>query len=251
MKQKVVLIGGSGTVGQVLREGLQDQFHMITMDKNIKGISGDAVMVDAMNPSDLITKIPDDASVLVNLLAIKTSSDIQDQDKFHQMTDIFFKASYNILLAATQKHIPKVIFASSNHVTDVYEEKGHSLLDREITVSDYPYSKGLYGVLKLASENLGYIFAHQKNLSVINIRIGSVPPDEQKALQQDERLHRTLLTREDTVQLFNLAIRSQRTYGTYYGVSDNAGKPWSIKETTEALGYVSQSNAQHKLKHQP
>lgn len=76
--------------------------------------------------------------------------------------------------------MPKVVFASSNHVTDVYEKGGDSLLGRQINTNDYPQSKSLYGLLKLASENLGYLFSHQLDakVSVINLRIGTAAENE-------------------------------------------------------------------------
>jgi NAD+ dependent glucose-6-phosphate dehydrogenase len=158
------------------------------------------------------------------------------------MTDVYFKASYNILQAAVELGIHKVVFASSNHVTDFYEKDGNSLLGREITIQDYPYSKGLYGILKLASENLGHMFAHQHQLSVINIRIGSVPKDEREALRKKPRLTKTLLSRPDTVGIFQAAIESGVRFGTYYGVSDNPGKPWSTDLTKSELGFTPVTN---------
>lgn len=152
--------------------------------------------------------------------------------------------------AAITLGIPKIVYASSNHITDYYEKDGFSTLGREVTTEDYPYSNGLYGVLKLASENIGHILSHQteNNLSLINLRIGSVHPNEMEAVKEDDRLHRTLLTHEDTVQLFDLALESTVRYGTYYGVSDNPQKPWSTDNAIEQLGFISRSNALDVLK---
>ncbi|WP_338368195.1 hypothetical protein, partial [Enterococcus faecium] len=113
-----------------------------------------------------------------------------------------------------------------------------------------PYSRGLYGVLKLASENIGHILAREEdnNLSIINLRIGSVQPDELKAVREEDRMHRTLLSHTDTVQLFDLALQSTVKYGTYYGVSDNPGKPWSTETAWKELGFVSRENAMDVLK---
>ena len=161
------------------------------------------------------------------------------------MTDIHFIASFYILRAAAELGIPKIVYASSNHTTDRYEKEGISTLGREININDYPYSRGLYGVLKLASENIGHIFSKKPGFpySIINLRIGSVLPNEMEAVRENDRLCHTLLSHADTVQLFDLALESTVKYGTYYGVSDNPDKPWATENAWKELGFISKENA--------
>ncbi|OIJ14676.1 hypothetical protein BKP37_07895 [Anaerobacillus alkalilacustris] len=242
MKKKVVLIGGAGRIGATLSEGLQKEYELLILDKNIRE-DKNHIEVDATKFEQLVTKIPRDTDVLINLLATQTSKRISDVEKFTDMTNVFFNASYYICLAAVKLGVPKVIFASSNHVTDIYEEDGNSLLGREITTQDYPMSKGLYGVLKLASENVGHIFSCEDQLNIINLRIGSVPDNEKEAIKEKSRLMKTLLSKVDVINLFRAAIETNISFGTYYGVSDNQGKPWDTKNTVEELGFKSQVNA--------
>jgi nucleoside-diphosphate-sugar epimerase len=243
--KKITIIGGAGTIGTILTEGLRDQYEIFVLDKSEPKQSVNFLKVDATNYEQLLDSIPKDTDVIINLLTIKTDNDLKDIDHFRQMTEIHFMTSFYILRAAIRLGIPKVVYASSNHATDYYEEDGRSLLGREITVKDYPFSKSLYGVLKLASENIGHILTREleNNLSVINLRIASVPEDEYEALKENGRLHHTLLSREDTILLFNLAIQSTVKYGTYYGVSDNPNKPWSTENAWQELGYVSKANS--------
>ena len=67
--------------------------------------------------------------------------------------------------------------------------------------------------------------------------------EEKLAVHEDERLTHTLLSHNDTVKLFDLAIQSTVKYGTYYGVSHNKQKPWSTENTWRELGFVSSVNA--------
>lgn len=238
--KKITIIGGGGTIGQILAKGLSDKYEIIILDKNVSTSYNDKnyIKVDATNFESLISSIPKDTYALVNLLTIKSNDDLENIDQFQRMTEIHFTASFYILHAAKVLGIPKVVYASSNHTTDFYEQDGRSSLGREITTNDYPYSRGLYGVLKLASENIGHILAHDKDhLSVINLRIGSVHEDEYMALKEKERLQHTLLSHKDTVQLFDLAIQSTIKFGTYYGVSDNPDKPWSTETAQKELGF--------------
>ncbi|MEH7380698.1 NAD(P)-dependent oxidoreductase [Bacillus sp. JJ1533] len=246
--KKIAVIGGTGLIGSILEAGLHDKYEIIILDKNVDN-HPNHIEVDATNFEDLVSKIPENCAALVNLLNVNTKNDFTDLSQFQKKTEIHFLASFYILRAAIELGIPKVVYASSNHVTDFYEKDGISLLGREITVNDYPYSKTLYGTLKLASENIGHILAYEKenNLSVINLRIGSVRRDEVKDLQTKPRINKTLLSQKDVVQLFDLAIESTIKFGTYYGVSDNKDKPWSTENATRELGFVSKMNSEDVL----
>ncbi|MCC3358614.1 NAD-dependent epimerase/dehydratase family protein [Bacillus sp. REN16] len=248
MKKKIAIIGGTGLIGSILEEGLSNNYEIFILDKKVDDHS-DHIEVDATNFADLLSKIPADCGAIVNLLNVNTKNDFKDLTQFHKKTEIHFLASFYILRAAIELGIPKVVYASSNHVTDFYEKDGISALGREITVNDYPYSRTLYGTLKLASENLGHIlaFEEENNLSVINLRIGSVRRDEVKDLQTIPRTNKTLLSHADVIQLFDLAIQSTVKFGTYYGVSDNKDKPWSTDNATRELGFVSKMNSKDVL----
>lgn len=243
--KKVVIVGGAGTVGRRIANGIKDKFDVVIMDMSVSQNEGcQFIKTDATNFEELQSNLPQNTYCIINLLKADTNYVIEEWKTFEKMTDVFFKATYNILMAAQSNNVPKVIFASSNHVTDHYENEGYSVLGREINIDEYPYMNGLYGVLKLASEQLGFIFSKNTDVSVINIRIGSVPPHiEQNDLEPSKRLYRTLLTDEDVVQIFEAAIKSKVQYGTYYGVSDNPDKPWNTENAVKELGFKSIKNS--------
>lgn len=249
--ETIILLGGAGTVGQSLARNLATDYRIIILDlidPKLKHDNIQYVVTDASNKEDLFKNIPSDVTALINLLNTDTHNSL-DHAQFERMTDIFFRSTYYIFQAAIEKKIPKVVFASTNHVTDFYEEDGHSLLKREITTEDMPKSKGLYGVLKLASEQLGSLFSAQENLSVINLRIGSFPKNPSKQdIQNKSRIQRTLLTEPDLVQLFRLALLTNIKNGTYYAVSDNEGKPWSTQTATDDLKFHSIQNSTDLLR---
>ncbi|ASB87842.1 NAD(P)-dependent oxidoreductase [Bacillus sonorensis] len=251
--KKVMIIGGNGTVGRILVRGLSDEgYDLSVMDvkQPDQELPVRFVQADATNYEETVKGIDEHTDVLINLLAVKPSGNLLDQREFEKMTDIFFKATYTILRAAAELGVPKVIFASSNHVTDIYEKDGVSLLMRRIHTDDYPQSKSLYGLLKLASENLGYLFSHHSGapISVINLRIGTAVENEREALLTKPRTKKTLLSGEDLTGIFKAAIETDNTYGTYYAVSDNPGRPWSIASAIKELGYMPKVNSADLLK---
>lgn len=242
--KKIVLIGGSGTIGSILREGFASEFELVNLDIEVNKENRTNRKVDATKYNELVRSIPNDADVLINLLSKPQTENLVDVAEMDKLVDVFLKASYHIFQAAIDLGIPKVVVASSNHVTDYYEEDGDSTLGREINVNDYPYSNGLYGILKLATENLGFAFHNKHNLSVINLRIGSVKQNEETEIYEDlDRLKHTWLSEIDTVNLFRNAILSEVKFDTYYGVSDNKGKPWNNDKTKRELGFESVWNS--------
>lgn len=244
--KKIIIVGGLGTIGQMIYPTLAKKYNVTIFDI----IESDcSEKVDACNYEQLIEAIPEKTDIIINLISIKTTDGIIHPNEFDHVTNTFFKASYNILHAAAEKNIKKVIYASSNHVADFYEDNGNSKLGREITTSDYPYSKGLYGVLKLASENIGHAFAQKYGLSVINLRIGSVRLNENKEILADiERFKKTWLSEVDVVSIFEKSIATPTKYGTYFAVSNNPEKPWSIENTEKELDFQSLKNTIDILK---
>lgn len=182
--KKVLIAGGNGVIGRLLAEGLRSDYEVTVLDKDHFNDTASSIQADAANYDELLKKIPKDTDVILNLLAVKIKYDVMDIAEFEKMTDVFYKASYYLCRAAAELGTEKLVFASSNHVTDVYEKDGRSLLGREITTSDYPLSKNLYGVLKLTSEQIGHLFYLENKLSVINLRIGTVVTDEMDTLHK-------------------------------------------------------------------
>ncbi len=243
--KNILLVGGMGKIGKVLREGLPSYYWISVADVcgRPEDFSGPHFQVDASEFNALSTAVQGDFDVLVNLAGMDYQPDLVDAPTFLQMASVYLNCSYNSLLLAKERGIARVVLASSNHVTDHCEKEGKSLLGREITESDYPLSDGVYGSLKLYAEALGHAFAVNTDVSVICLRIGSVVLDERKSLLENPRFRHTLLSHEDTTELFRCAFEADVGFGVYYGVSDNPGRPWSLARTISELGFKPRQSA--------
>ncbi len=87
--------------------------------------------------------------------------------------------TYNVFEAARRAGVPRVVFASSNHVVGMYEVDGapeiYGVDDRRVydhTAEIRPDS--LYGVSKAYGEALGRLFVERHGMSVFCLRIGAV-----------------------------------------------------------------------------
>ncbi|PCK20410.1 hypothetical protein CEY02_13410 [Bacillus pumilus] len=233
--KKITIIGGCGVIGRLLTNELSSEYDVTIID--LTRCVETVVLADATNEQELFQAIPQDTDVLIHLLNIDMTHDVMNAKEFAKMNDVFWRSTYHMFHSAARLGIPKVIFASSNHVTDRYEKDGHSLLGRDITTDDVPATKNVYGILKFASEQLGRLFHDQTGMSVINLRIGTVVTDEMKELHKKKRTKRTLLSHEDLIGMTKAAIETEVPFGTYYAVSENEEKPWSTEKTKQELGY--------------
>ncbi len=249
-RKKVVLIGGLGTIGRILQEGLGNTYQLYVLDIREPSESNTTnyVKADVGEIEQLMTAIPDDTYALVNLSGLSLEHPIPDAAGILLANNVHIVGSYNVLLAAEAKCIGKVVFASTNHVTGAYETQGESSLGREIRTDDYPAPDSAYGAMKLCAELFGYLFSRRNNISVISLRLGSVEEDEISLVQSAERAKKTLLSREDTIEIFRRAIETKISHGVYYGVSDNPGKPWDLSTTVRELGFHPQVNSLQLLK---
>lgn len=233
--KKITIIGGCGVIGRLLIKELFFEYDVTIIDQ-MKCVEG-AILADATNEQELFQAIPQSTDAIIHLLNMDMTHDVMNAEEFTRMSDVFWKSSYHMFRSAARLGIQKVIFASSNHVTDRYEKDGHSLLGRDITTDDVPATENVYGILKFASEQLGRLFHDQTGMSVINLRIGTVVTDEMEELHKKKRTKRTLLSHEDLFAMTKAAIETEVPFGTYYAVSENKEKPWSTEKTKQELGY--------------
>jgi len=238
-KKKILLLGGGGVVGRMLYYGLLEKYDLLVADINIPSdnYKNNYIRTDVTNYQELLKSIPSDLDQIINLVGMNEQLPIVSPEEFSNMSKLYVNGVYNVYHAAATLGIKKVVFVSSNHVTDFYESNGYSLIDREISVLDYPKSISAYGVLKLAGEGLGYAYHINHNLSIICLRLGTVRENELKEITTCDRLKRTILCRLDLLNLFESAIETQIQYGIYYGVSNNLDKAWSIDNAIKEIGY--------------
>jgi uronate dehydrogenase len=134
--------------------------------------------------------------------------------------------TYNLFESARKQKVPRVVFASTNHVVGFYPRS------KTIGPEVLPLPDSRYGVSKAFGEALGALYAHKYALGVFCIRIGHV---SQRPL--DERRLAIWLKPEDLVSLIRLGLeRDGLVYEVVYGMSDNARAWWNNARAAE-LGY--------------
>ncbi len=223
----VLIVGCCGVIGRTLIEHLQDKYTMIGCDiieeyhQVEKYYQCDISKYDELELVFLENRI----DVVIDLAALAETNNIPSIDYYNKMVDCYLNGTFYLLSLMKKYNVKKVILASTNHVTDYYEENGYSLLGREIRTDDYPISKSIYGDLKLAAENYCRSFFYDCGITSVSFRIGTFRIDYEVDHFQD-RWNRTVIKTEDLLFYFEKAIEKECKTEVYYLVSDNKNKPW-------------------------
>ena len=154
-----------------------------------------------------------------------------------------------VLEAARRANVPRVIVASSNHVTGGYlnDQPYASILAGSyeglepgrfplIGVKNPVRPDGPYAVGKVFAEVAGRYYADTYGLSVICLRIGHVNRENRP---KHTSHWATLLTHRDLVELVRVCLTAPTSvrFGIFYGVSDNTWRIWDIDDGRKLLGY--------------
>ena len=245
----MLVTGAAGLIGRVLGEGLGSDYRLLGVDVR----RGDGVdWTRNMRSARRVRTLFEGVDTVIDLAAI---SSVSTSWKDVQRTNI--PATLNALECARRAGVRRLVFASSNHVTGMYErdepyaaivagdygglEPGtYPRIDSSVAIRP----DGAYGVGKALGEAAGRYYADAFDLSVICLRIGTVRSSDRPASPRD---FATLLTHRDLVQLVRCCIEAPADLGfaVYYGVSANTWRIWDIESVRAAIGYEPVDDAEH------
>ena len=147
----------------------------------------------------------------------------------------------NVLEAAREAGVRRVVLASSNHAMGMYDRYEQW----PVYPHQLPRGDSLYGVSKIFGESLGRFYHDEHGLDVIALRIGWMSEDPGEA--DEEILHAMWLSPRDCTEVVRRAIEAEVAFGLYYAISDNPNRRWSMTNTTLELGYRPQDSAADHL----
>jgi uronate dehydrogenase len=245
---KVLITGAAGLIGSVLWERLGEAH-------DLRGIDRRRVSVPGIRRAD-VRRLRSIQGSFAGVDAVVDLASGSDTDLAWRDVWGDSAARVNVLEAARRHGVPRYVFASSSHVTGLYEREhpyaeivagAYDGLDPAATPLIGSQSAlrpdGPYAVGKVAGEAAARYYADAYGLSCVCLRIGTVNRQDRPSRP---RHFATLLTHADLARLVDCAIEAplEHRYGVYYGVSQNTWRFWDIDEARAGIGFVPQDNAE-------
>lgn len=243
----VLITGGAGLIGTLLRDRLSDRFELRAVDlERRQGVRRvDTTSIGAL--SECIVGV----DAVVDLAAVASADATWDIVSSNNL-----RATATVLEAARRNAVPRLVFASSNHVTGLYERdepyrsvvagryEGLDPANIPLIGPDWPMRPdGPYGMSKALGEAMCRTYSAIYGMSTISLRIGTVNPEGRPTRPRE---FATLLTHADLVELVACALTAPASvgHGTYYGVSRNTWRIWDTANAANDLGFVSRDDAE-------
>ena len=237
MRKKVLITGAAGRIGQVLRDGLRDRYDLRLLYNRtvLPAQEGEEVFVADITDLAKMEEVVDGCDAVIHMAGNpKVDASFDDCQRQNSL------GTYCIYEACVRSKCPRAVFASTNHVTGMYEKDG------TYTRPDMPVRPdSFYGASKAHGEALGRYYSDNFELAVICLRIGSFQPDEAVINRKSDRILSTWLSHRDTVQLCWRSIEAEHVvFGIYYGISGNTRAYWDIQNAVSELGYAPEDDAE-------
>jgi uronate dehydrogenase len=232
--KKVLMTGASGKIGASLRDLLKERYALRLQERPGGKLVGPVREGEEIVQTDItdMEGMRDAMRGCDAVIHLAASSAVQTPWEDALNNNIV--GQYTVLEAMRQEGVPRMVFATTNHVTGYYELKGRPCYP------DMPVRPdGYYGASKAFGEALARFYVDEHGLEVICLRIGSWLPEPTNV-----RNLSTWLSPRDMAQLAWRAIETPLTWGIFYAISANTRRYWDIGPTQEQLGYESEDDAE-------
>jgi len=147
---------------------------------------------------------------------------------------------FNVMAAAHQKSVRRVVFASSNYVV-----AGYRFGREKLTPGMVPRPINPYGASKLVGERLGKMYAERYGLSFIAFRIGVCQRGNDNRhgpwIPFGHWGQQMWVSDRDLCAAFECSVADETIrFGIYNLMSNNPGMRWDLTNLRDELGFVPQ-----------
>jgi len=233
---RLLITGINGNIGKILRNGLPGSYDIYGMDR--EGDFSDRVLSGDISDYKQIATVVQKFSPLGAIVHLAGNPD--PSASWEDVLSANIIGTRNVFEAAREFDVPRVVFASSNHVTGAYEgfdpEYLHTQADPpKISPEDPIRPDSDYGVSKAFGEAVARYYCSRWGIEAICLRIGAVLPDDDPT--RDDGNRKIWLSHRDLVQLVEKSLTANVVFGIYYGISNNKGAFWEITNARMELGF--------------
>lgn len=246
---RVLITGAAGLIGQVVWRGLAADYELIGLDREAR--RGSPVVRADLTRRRGLARHFYGCDAVVDLAGFPSVG-----ESWERVLANNIPATVNAIETARESGVERYVFASSNHVTGLYErdEPYASIVagrtDRlspetlpRLTSAHPVRPDSPYGVGKAFGESAARLAAETGGPSAVCLRIGTVNTANRP---RDPREFATLLTHDDLIRLLRCSLEASLSgrFGVYYGVSRNRWRFWEIETAERDLGYKPEDDAE-------
>jgi len=222
--QRVLITGGAGAIGTMLRTRLAKNDRILRLldvapvespTENEEVIQASVTDMRAMEQACM------DVDAVIHLAGRATEA------PWPEILETNINGTFTVFEAARWQNVPRVVFASSNHAVGFFPRDAGPAPDYL-----FPSPDTYYGVSKATGEGLGAMYNNRYGLDVICLRILTCTnrPHGVRGLS-------TWLSPDDAGRLFEAALSTPKPgFRVVWGVSANT-RGWFSLEEARAIGY--------------
>jgi uronate dehydrogenase len=211
--RRLLLTGAAGNLGRELRPRLKaycDTLRLSHRSEFGPAGAGEEVMLADLGNGQQVHALLKDVDAVVHLGGVST------EQPWAPILAGNIVGMVNLYEAARKHKVPRIVFASSNHVTGFYRQ------DEVVSPKDPVRPDGFYGLSKAFGENLAQLYWDKYGIETVSLRIGS-----SYGQPKDRRMLATWMSFDDTERLIVAALTAPIVRHTViYGMSDNRTVFW-------------------------
>jgi uronate dehydrogenase len=228
--RRLLLTGAAGNLGRELRPRLKaycDTLRVSHRSEFGPAGPGEEVVLASLEDEHAMLALLKDVDAVVHMGGVST------EQPWAPILAGNIVGMVNLYESARKNKVPRIVFASSNHVTGFYRQ------DEVITPQDPVRPDGFYGLSKAFGENLAQLYWDRHGIETVSLRIGSSFPEP-----KDRRMLATWMSYDDTERLVVAALTAPIVGHTViYGMSDNKTTWWD-NTPARHIGYRPQDSSE-------
>lgn len=239
--KKLLLTGAAGRIGSRLIEDLVDKYDLTAADKDCSAIAewndrGCRLVTFDVTDLSVCRRLCEGIDTVIHL-----AGNPSPFAKYDELKGVNIDGTYNMMQAASERGVSRLIFASSIHAV-----KGYAA-DEQVKTTSPVRPPDLYGASKAFGEAIGHYYGSETDMEVVAIRIGgyrSLEVMKENGEEPDMRERSTYISKCDLNQLIQKCaeVTLEKPFMIVHGLSDNTFKFMDLTDTKEKTGYAPVDN---------
>lgn len=190
---RVLITGAAGAIGSALRSGLRQRWRKLRLTdvRPVADLSGNEEFVAAdITDRPAVESLMRDVKAIVHLAGIVGTYTLEDLFRVNA------RGLFDVLEAARQAGVERIVFASSNHAFGFYP------ISEKVSPVLPPRPDTHYGAFKVWGETLLQYYYDRHGIRSVSLRIGTF-----RAKPIDQRSLATWLSPGDAAHLVDVSLR--------------------------------------------